>query len=119
VEEAFVEIGEGTVKSTLSGGAMAGITLFLPAGPIGFIAGMAIGIYMNAALTNVLDEIFGKGAYREILIADSYILGTSKSLVDALQTFKQDRESTQATMTRISDESQYTEELFRRFDNMS
>ena len=117
IEEAFVEIGEGTVKSTLSGGAMAGITLFIPAGSIGFIAGMAIGIYISAVLTNVLDEIFGKGAYRDILIANKFIVGTSKSLVDALQDFKQDREANIATAERIKIKSQYTEELFKQFDN--
>jgi hypothetical protein len=116
-EEAFVEIGEGTVKSTLTGGAMAGITLFLPAGPIGFMAGMAIGVYLNAALTNVLDEIFGKGAYREILIADRYIVGTSQCLVDALHEFKSDREFIQETNTRTVNKSRYTEELLRSFDN--
>jgi hypothetical protein len=116
-EEAFIEIGEGTVKSTLSGGAMAGITLFLPAGPAGFLAGMAIGVYLNAALTNVLDEIYGKGAYREILMADKYIVGTSKSVVDALQTFKLDRETAQASIARIENKSQYTKELLREFDN--
>jgi len=116
-EEAFTEIGEDTVKSALSGGALAGLTLFLPAGAIGFIAGMAIGIYINAALTNVLDEIFGKGAYREILIADGHIVRTSRILVEGLQTFKQDRETTRAAMTRIRDKSQYTNELINIFDN--
>lgn len=100
-KEAFINIGEETLKSVIIGGAMGAITLFLPAGPLGFVAGFAIGIYLNAALTNILDEIFGKGAYLEILTAGGYILGTSMNLSAALQEFGADREGTRESFELI------------------
>ena len=83
-DEAFREIGEDTVKGLITGGSMAGITLFLPGGPIGFIAGMAIGMYINTVCTNVLDEVFGKGSYEQILHSYGYIAGTAKNMADIL-----------------------------------
>lgn len=88
-EEAFRESGEDTVKGALVGGAMGGITLFLPGGAIGFVAGMAIGMYINAVCTNVLDEVFGKGVYEQILHSCGYICGTAKNAVELLGEFKE------------------------------
>lgn len=84
-EQAFKEIGEDTLKSTIIGAGMAGITIFLPGGVIGFAAGMAIGIYFNATLTNLLDEVFGKGAYYQILTSSGYIMGMSKNLKEVTE----------------------------------
>lgn len=83
--EAFREIGEDTAKGFITGGAMAGITLFLPGGIIGFVAGMAIGMYINAVCTNVLDEVFGKGAYEQILHSCGYVTGTAKNMTEILK----------------------------------
>ena len=88
-DEAFRDIGEDTVKGLITGGAMAGISLvFLPGGPIGFVAGMAIGMYINAVCTNVLDEVFGKGAYEQILHSCGYITGTAKNVEDMLRKYQ-------------------------------
>ena len=88
IQEAFTEIGEDTVKSTITGGAMGGITLFLPVGSIGFISGFAIGIYLDATLTNILDEIFGKGFYKELLTTESNIIATTINLRNSLKQIK-------------------------------
>src|SRR5699024_3084411 len=58
-EEAFQSIGQATLKSSLIGATLSGVSLFLPAGALGFTAGMVIGIYLDKSLTNVLDEVFG------------------------------------------------------------
>lgn len=85
--EAFRDIGEDTVKGLITGGAMAGITLFLPGGIIGFVAGMAIGMYINAVCTNALDEVFGKGVYEQILHSCGYITGTAKNVVELIDAY--------------------------------
>ena len=100
-QEAFTNIGEDTTKSALIGGAMGTITLFIPSGVAGFVAGFAIGMYLNKALTNVLDEIFGKGAYLEILTAGGYIMGTSMNLSAAMKEFAEDRKVVRESFERI------------------
>jgi len=90
VEETFTNIGEDTLKSTLIGGSMGAITLFLPGGVVGFIAGFAIGIYISSVLTNVLDEVFGKGAYLSILQSSGYILGTTRNLSECVSKLESD-----------------------------
>jgi hypothetical protein len=116
IQEAFTEVGEDTVKSTLIGGAMGGITLFLPGGAVGFIAGYAIGVYLNASLTNILDEVFGKGFYRELLIANGYIMGTIANLGKTLQQIKTDRVMSQSVFESIQQESEYTKKLLSDLD---
>ena len=101
-DEAFTNIAQDTTKGTLIGGAIGAVTLFLPGGVVGFVAGMAIGCYLNAALTNVLDEIFGKGAYREILIASGCIMGVSMNLSEAMKAFADDRNAVQAALMRTN-----------------
>lgn len=112
-EETFREIGEDTAKGALVGGAMSGVNVLLAAagctGPIGFAVGMTIGVYVNAVVGNLLDEIFGKGFYNELLNAEGYILGTTKNISEALQEFKESAERTdianknsQQTIERIT-----------------
>lgn len=79
-EEAFLEISENTLTGAIIGGALSGITLFIPGGSVGFIGGIAVGIYVNAVCTNLLDEIYGKGAYGAILNASGYIYGMTYNL---------------------------------------
>jgi hypothetical protein len=116
-EEAFTDIGEGTTKGIISGAAMAGITLFLPAGPVGVIAGCAIGMYLNETLKNVLDEVFGKGAYREILIAGGYTMGTATNLSEALQQFKSDRAVVAAAVRTTEQKNQNTRNILDMLEN--
>ncbi len=94
-KEAFGEIGEETTKGALVGGTMAGVTLFLPGGIIGFVAGLAIGVYVSAVFGNVLDEIFGKGFYAELLHAEGYIVGTAKNIEEMMREFGNNVISTQ------------------------
>jgi len=85
-EEAYREVGESTTKGAITGGTMSGISLFLPMGAVGFVGGMAVGIYVSAATKNLLDEVFGKGFYEQVLHSAGYVYGTSTALVDAVQT---------------------------------
>lgn len=113
IEQAFTDIGEDTAKGTIIGGAMAGITLFIPGGAIGFVAGMAIGIYMNAVLTNILDEVFGKGAYLEILTSSGYVMGTSRNLIDTVDQISRNSSKVKASITQASTNSNL---IFEKID---
>ena len=81
-DEAFSLVGEDTLKGSLVGAALGGITIFLPGGVVGFIGGMAIGVYVERTCSNVLDEIFGKGGYGAILDASGYVFGMTLNLED-------------------------------------
>lgn len=109
-QEAFTNVAEDTTKGTIIGGNMASLTLFLPAGAIGFCGGFAVGIYLNSALTNILDEIYGKGVYREILYADGFIMGTSKNMLAMLNEFKADRVKVRTELEQISTKQRQVEE---------
>lgn len=84
-QEAFREVGEDATKGTISGAIMGGVSLFLPGFPLGTIMGVAIGIYINSVCTNVLDEVFGKGAYAQILHAAGYTAGTARNITEMLK----------------------------------
>lgn len=105
-EEAFREIGEDATKGLLTGGAMGGISLFLPCFPLGTIMGFAIGIYLNSVCTNILDEIFGKGAYEKILHSAGYVTGTAKNINEMLKQFNENiersKESNQKSIYSIN-----------------
>lgn len=88
-EEAFLEIGEETLKSAITGGVLSGATLFLPGGALGFVGGMAIGIYVDTVCKNILDEVFGKGAYAAILTSSGCVMATCSNLVDAIYEINQ------------------------------
>lgn len=81
-DEAFRDVAEDAVNGTLVGSGMSAVTIFLPDGTIGFIAGMAIGVYINKVCGNILDEIFGKGAYGAILNASGYVYGMTINLAE-------------------------------------
>lgn len=117
-EEAFRDVGEDTTKGTLTGAAMAGITLFLPGGAIGLIGGMAIGIYLNSTLTNVLDEVFGKGAYREILISSGYVMGMSQNLLDCIKKIEKDEMSISQKIREIHQRKKEIDADLDEFDRI-
>ncbi len=79
-EQAFKDISEDSIKGSLVGGMLGGITIFLPGGPLGFIAGNAIGIYLNTSFANILDEIYGKGSFGAILHSSGYVYGMTYNL---------------------------------------
>jgi len=118
IEEAFKNIGEDTTKGALTGSAMAGITLFLPGGVIGFVGGMAIGIYLNKTLVNILDEVYGKGAYKQILISSGYVMGMSENLVDCITRIKEDERQIQQNILISKQMIKNTNNKLSEFDSI-
>lgn len=107
-EDAYREIGESTAKGAITGGALAGVTLFLPAGAIGYVAGMAIGVYIRSTTKNILDEVFGKGFYEQVLHASGYIYGTSTALADAVQIITVNQEKVVSNLRKIEKQNKST-----------
>lgn len=114
--EAFQQVGQDTLKGALMGGTMATVSVFLPAGALGFVAGMAVGIYVNKTLTNILDEIFGKGAYAEILHASGYVYGMAISLEDSVNKIEKDEMRIQSNRNRVKAKVKKIEQNFDEFD---
>lgn len=79
-EKAFSEIGQETCSGAIIGSAMGGLSLFFPPGAIGFVAGIAVGMYVSKTTQNVMNEVFGKGAFEQILHSSGYIYGTTMNL---------------------------------------
>lgn len=79
-EKAFSEIGQETCSGAIIGSAMGGLSLFFPPGAIGFVAGIAVGMYVSKTTQNVMNEVFGKGAFEQILHTSGYIYGTTMNL---------------------------------------
>ena len=107
-EEAYREIGESTTKGAITGGALSGITLFLPTGAVGFVGGMAVGIYVSAVTKNLLDEVFGKGFYEQVLHASGYIYGTSTALVDAVQIINANQKQISKNLHEVKTQNETT-----------
>ena len=124
-EEAFREIGEDSVKGLITGGAMGAITLFLQEGAIGFVAGIAIGIYISSVTGNILDEVFGKGAYEQILHTCGYIAGTAKNVTEMLEDYgksvlsmHKSNTDSKATLNRIEQKEKCLENRLSSLNNI-
>lgn len=117
-EEAFSNVGEETLKGALVGGALSAVTIFLPAGAVGFIAGMAIGVYFSQACTNILDEVFGKGAYGAILNASGYVYGMTFNLADYYKKIEMNEKKTQKNLAKAAAEQEAIERNFDIFEAM-
>ncbi|MGG3466128.1 hypothetical protein ABES02_00870 [Neobacillus pocheonensis] len=117
-KEALAGVGQDTLKGALMGGTMASVTLFLPAGPLGFIAGMAIGIYLNKTLTNILDEVFGKGAFAEILHASGYVYGMSMNLEESIRRIEKDESRVHFNSNRVRAKVKKIEQNFDEFEHL-
>ncbi len=117
-EDAFQNIAEDTTKGALVGTAMGAVTIFLPGGALGFIAGVAIGVYINKTCANLLDEIYGKGAYGAILNASGYVYGLTLNL----ETYYKKIEKSMSTTTKNIRESiainNQIENNFEMFERM-
>ena len=114
--EALNNVAEEAIKGVLIGGAMAGVAIFLPGGFIGVIAGMAIGLYFNAVCTNVLDEIFGKGAYGAIMKSSGYIYGMTENLADCYRKIMANQKLVDENITNSLNEQKLIEENFVVFE---
>ena len=111
LDEAIAETSESTVKGVISGSSLSAVTLFLPAGPLGFIAGVGVGIYVDAFCSNVLDEIYGKGAYGAILNASGYVYGMTVNLQETIEKISA---NVKKTNFNINEAQQVSELIHRR-----
>lgn len=78
--------GKDAVKGTLVTCSMAMIAF--PEGVIGVAAAMGVAMYLDAACTNLLDEVFGEGAYEQILHACGYVASTANNIADILEAYQ-------------------------------
>ena len=112
-EEAFKEISKDTINGLLTGGALSGISLFFPPATIGFIAGVTIGIYINKTLSNILDEIYGKGSYKAILNSSGYVYGIT---VNLLEYYKEISKNIKTTEKNINETKEISQRIKNNFD---
>ncbi len=117
-EEAFRDVSEDTLKGAITGGALGAITIFLPGGVVGFVGGMAIGIYVSAVAGNVLDEIYGKGAYGEILNASGYVYGMTYNLAEYYKQIEQNNRRTRANVSATKEIHKTIEDNFDAFEKL-
>lgn len=117
-KEAFEIVGEDTLKGALVGGAMGAVTIFLPGGVIGFVAGMAIGVYFSKVCTNILDEIFGKGAYGAIMNASGYVYGMTFNLAEYYAKIELNNRRTRANISRANEVQTEIKSYFDYFEKM-
>jgi energy-converting hydrogenase Eha subunit A len=117
-DEAFRDVAEDTLKGALVGAALGGVTIFLPVGVIGYVAGMAIGVYFSRVCTNILDEVFGKGAYGAILNASGYVYGMTSNLAEYYKKIKSNLAETKTNLETAEAEQRAIEENFKIFEKM-
>ena len=117
-QDALGIVAEDTLKGTLVGGAMGAVTIFLPGGAIGFVAGMAIGVYFSKVCTNILDEIFGKGAFGAILNASGYVYGMTFNLAEYFEKIEVNDRRTQAKIKRANEIQAEINTKFDYFEQM-
>lgn len=77
--------GKDAVKGSLVTCSMAVIAF--PPGVVGAVAAMGVAMYLDAACTNLLDEVFGEGAYEQILHACGYVASVSHNIVELLDEY--------------------------------
>ncbi|WP_404405126.1 hypothetical protein [Jeotgalibacillus malaysiensis] len=117
-EEAFKEVGVDSLKGAMVGSAVSTASLFIPGGAIGLVAGMAIGIYLNKTVSNLLDEIFGKGAALSILHSAGYIYGMSVNLHSYISRIQKDHIKITNDRKIIQEEIKKIDNNFTKFDDM-
>ena len=89
--------GKDAVKGALVTCSMAMIAF--PEGAIGVAAAMGVAMYLDATCTNLLDEVFGEGAYEQILHACGYVASTANNIVDMLEVYQQQMQRISAANT--------------------
>lgn len=116
-EQAFKDVSQDSIKGALVGGTLSSATIFLPGGAIGFIAGNAIGIYVNASFGNILDEIYGKGAFESILNSSGYVCGMTYNLEYCLMEIERNNAATAQNIREAVDTQKDIEALLRELEN--
>lgn len=71
-------LGKDGAKGAITGGALAGLSLFIPGGLIG----MGVGFVVGATLRRALDDAFGEGIYAEVLDLTRSVQANVKLLQD-------------------------------------
>ena len=115
---ALESVAEDTLKGALVGGAMGAVTIFLPGGVIGFVSGIAIGVYFGKVCTNILDEIFGKGAYGAILNASGYVYGMTFNLAEYYEKIEANNRRIKTNITRANELQAEIKSNFHIFEQM-
>lgn len=118
LDEAIAETSESTLKGVVVGTSLSAVTLFLPAGPLGFIAGVGVGIYIDAFCSNILDEIYGKGAYGAILNASGYVYGTTVNLREAIEKISMNVKKTESNIKEAQQMSAQIKHLRDEFEKL-
>ena len=116
-EKAYKTISEDSLKGALVGGALGGITIFLPGGTIGFVAGNAIGVYANVSVSNFLNEVYGEGAFGAILNSAGYVCGMTYNLSYCLLEIDKNNQVTERNIQSASDTQKRIEELLDAFND--
>ena len=117
-KQAFAEIGEDATKGALSGASAAGIGIMLPSGPIGWVAAMAIMMVVRPTLQNTLDEVFGKGAYREILNASGYVAASAQNTAELLGVIAENTARYQENRQQINEKQTAVQQTIKEIDEI-
>lgn len=115
-EKAFAEIGQETCSGAIIGSAMGGLTLFFPPGVVGFATGIAVGMYVSKTTQNIMNEIFGKGAFEQILHSSGYIYGTTMNLKTLLSEIEMNENKISENHTKIRN---LEKNIHRKSENIS
>lgn len=117
-DEAFRDVAEKTANGALVGSAMSAVTIFLPGGVIGFVAGMAVGVYVDKLCANILDEVFGNGAYGKILNAAGYVYGMTLNLAECYDRIAANNGEVRANIRKASEIEKEIDDNFRLFEQL-
>lgn len=112
-KEAIKKISKDTVNGLLTGGAISGVSLFFPPATIGAIVGVTVGIYINKTVSNILDEIYGKGVHKAILNSSGYVYGMT---VNLLEYYKEISKNIKTTEKNINETKEISQRIKNNFD---
>ena len=83
--------------------------------------GMAMascGVYFSKVCTNILDEIFGKGAYGAIMNASGYVYGMTFNLAEYYEKIELNNRRTRANISRANEVQTEIKSNFDIFEQM-
>lgn len=118
LDEVIADTSESTIKGVVTGASLSAVTLFLPAGPLGFVAGIAVGIYVDTVCGNVLEEIYGKGAYGAILDAAGYTYGMTVNLQVTIEKISTNSKKTNSNIRQAKQDLREIESGFDEFERL-